>query len=417
MTQASEAFLALDPATAADVLREYQKGWMPSQDWEQGLAKLRRGDFSNQMGRVFSLADVQNAHREFVRLNMPGVEESSVLLNFADPLSPAVKRASKVYLLLRVIFDLPTEASNGDHVSGGKSQFMTAPRFFGSEESIAWPLGWEGQHPHLTAPLFLYHGHSYNAVDDFYHLAQRYEVRAWHGGTWKDKYKLQLVSPDSAKLMSACGYGGAENIDGSRIYPNLGFGGDRDPSEVLGLLHQGTVNANSRDRFDWTPLMFAASTGRLQIARALLAEGARVNDENDRGENPLTMAAERGNVTMVLLLIDNGARTNAHDNTGKTPLMYAAEDGRSEAVRLLLDKGADANARDEQGRTALMYVLQSADDLHIYNPSGALSTTEALIPKSHIDAKTVWGASVMDFANQVKDKTVRQLVQKAAKNR
>lgn len=409
LSVAAEAFLALPTPTAVDVLREYQKSWMPLLHWEQMLGPFRRGDFSNPIGGVFSLADVQNAYRNFVLLRTPGVDPPPLKLDFDSPLPVAVQSASKVYLLLRVIFELPENTGDSDVVSAGDRQFMTAPRFFGRNGNKAWPIAWTGPRPRLTAPLFLYHGVPYNAVSDFYFLAQKYKVRAWYAGTWSTTYGLEWPTPGVTELMEACGFGGREYIVGGVPRPNLHFRGDIEPSAVADYLPRFRLGANSRDTFDWTPLMFAVSVGRLKIARLLIQQGARVNDENFNGTTPLMMAAESNSLEMLSLLLEHGARLNAADDTGATPLMHAVSTGSFENVRLLLDKGADPNARDEQGRSALMLAIERAGS----NRATAASIIQVLLPKSDLRLKSVWGVSVVDLSRKVKDKNIRRILRTA----
>jgi ankyrin repeat protein len=68
------------------------------------------------------------------------------------------------------------------------------------------------------------------------------------------------------------------------------------------------------------PLQFVAREGPTEMARALLAAGARIDDKG---------------------------------GTGLTPLHYAAQGDRLEMIQLLLEKGADINARDKEGASAL----------------------------------------------------------------
>jgi hypothetical protein len=409
LSAAAEAFLALPPPVAADVLREYQKSWMPLLHWEQMLAPFRRGDFSNSAGGVFSLAEVQNAHREFLRLRMPGTDSPDLKMDLKDPLPLGVQRASKVYLLLRVVFELPETSDEKDDVSGGDRQFMTAPRFFGRNGNKAWPIIWTGQHPRLTAPLFLYHGTPYNAVSDFYQLAQKYKVRSWHAGGWSTTYSFEWPTPGVTELMTACGFGGHANTVSGVPRPNLNFSGDIAPSTALAYLGSVPERANSRDTFDWTPLMFAVSSGRLQIARALIEQRARVNDENYNGTTPVMMAAVLNQSEMLSLLLEHGARLDATDDRGLTPLMYAVSAGSVENARLLLEKGADANAQDELGRSALMVAIEHADS----NRESAVPMIQLLLPKSDLRLKTIWGVSVMELSRKVRDKNVQRILRTA----
>ena len=88
-----------------------------------------------------------------------------------------------------------------------------------------------------------------------------------------------------------------------------------------------------------TPLMFAALSGDVQLARDLLRASADPNAANHAGATALIWAVEHGDVVRVLL--DAGANPNASSGLGRAPLTLAAMQARSEpVVRLLLDRGA-----------------------------------------------------------------------------
>ncbi len=69
------------------------------------------------------------------------------------------------------------------------------------------------------------------------------------------------------------------------------------------------------NRLGWTPLHYAASRGRAQTARMLIAHGAIINAPGPDGTTPLMMAALSGNAEVVDLLRRNAAR---HPGTPRT---------------------------------------------------------------------------------------------------
>ena len=64
-------------------------------------------------------------------------------------------------------------------------------------------------------------------------------------------------------------------------------------------------------------------------------------------------AVASGDVVSVKALLDQGAAVDETDDNGTTPLLLATAQGRTDIVRLLLERGADPNAADQSGRTAL----------------------------------------------------------------
>lgn len=141
----------------------------------------------------------------------------------------------------------------------------------------------------------------------------------------------------------------------------------------------------------WTPLMFAARGGHVEIARALLDAGADVNRNGRSAASALHVAVENGHYDMAALLLEAGAapyhailysaavrgdadtaqllvdygvpadapvdpegaavvrsadNRGARELDGGSPLLVAAMRGHARVVRVLLNAGADINVRD-----------------------------------------------------------------------
>jgi ankyrin repeat protein len=154
----------------------------------------------------------------------------------------------------------------------------------------------------------------------------------------------------------------------------------------------GRGAAREPDGGELTPLVYAARTGAIDAARALLEAGADVNQLTRYGWSPLLAATQNRNYQMGRFLIENGADVNIANKGGWTPL-YLATDNRNleggdyptpepdmdhlDFIRLLLEQGADPNARltestetrtvftnqwlDENGATAFLRASQSGD--------------------------------------------------------
>nr|XP_018666877.1 ankyrin repeat and SAM domain-containing protein 6-like isoform X2 [Ciona intestinalis] len=140
---------------------------------------------------------------------------------------------------------------------------------------------------------------------------------------------------------------------------------------------------------DWTPLMIAALTGQLPMAKLLVEKGANPNFKNKQGKTALEIATDcemkevrgyldhrttdkparvtesgesiiaavkKGDYQKVFSLLEaDGGKANKASSDGATPLMYASITGQLNLIKLLLDYNADIDARDyENGWTALM---------------------------------------------------------------
>lgn len=131
----------------------------------------------------------------------------------------------------------------------------------------------------------------------------------------------------------------------------------REPSPRVAreLIAWPHTDVNIRTDQGETPLMLAALTNQLELARLLIARGA---DVNQTGWTPLHYAATNGHLEMIGLLLDNSAYIDAESPNGSTPLMMAARYGSPQAVKLLLEQGADPNLRNQLGLTALDFARQ-----------------------------------------------------------
>jgi hypothetical protein len=111
------------------------------------------------------------------------------------------------------------------------------------------------------------------------------------------------------------------------------------PTLVQKWLNMG-LDPNSRDYYDHTPLIEAAS-GCYRSGYHMFSD-----DELDLRTTQITKD-----------LLASGASPDARDKEGSTALSFFARDGRIEALRNLLDHGANANFVDSIGCSPLNYTM------------------------------------------------------------
>lgn len=108
-----------------------------------------------------------------------------------------------------------------------------------------------------------------------------------------------------------------------------------------------------------TPLMYAASRGRLDIVKKLLASGADPNAQNAQGHTALTSCNTHTSVMKALL--NAGADPNIKAFWGHTALMYALMRRDLKQTLLLLNHGADPDITTTQGYTTRWYAIEAGD--------------------------------------------------------
>lgn len=123
--------------------------------------------------------------------------------------------------------------------------------------------------------------------------------------------------------------------------------------------HGADVHARSTGHY--TPMLFAAQQGSVEIATMLLSAGASVNQVGI-GPAPLVVAIDRGRVPLARFLVAQGADPNITMRNGNRPLSAAIAIGgrqlgydpnavvrepseKNDLIRELLAAGADPNGR------------------------------------------------------------------------
>jgi len=115
------------------------------------------------------------------------------------------------------------------------------------------------------------------------------------------------------------------------------------------------VDLEARDEYGNTALLLAARFSSVDVARRLIAAGARVNVQvNNRlhGFGPLHYAAARGNQNLATLFLEQNGNL-IHEKTGynqDTPLHIAAQNQQATMVHFLLSKGANPDHKNNDNK-------------------------------------------------------------------
>lgn len=103
-------------------------------------------------------------------------------------------------------------------------------------------------------------------------------------------------------------------------------------------------------------------SGDVAVAKLFLEAGMNPDVYYEAQWTPLMYAASNGHLDMVNLLLGNGVTVNAQDQFGVTALIHAIQDGfHRDVIKTLLENGADPNAKLRDGRTALILAVHDPD--------------------------------------------------------
>lgn len=141
------------------------------------------------------------------------------------------------------------------------------------------------------------------------------------------------------------------------------------PEDVL----QRTSLAKVVDNTDnWTALHDISFRGNLDAIKRFLAATVEkerrntVNAVDKYNQTPVWWAARAGKSEALRLLIDAGGDVMYRDFQGRTPLHVAVKSKKREPVVLLLRRGAYVDATDEAGSTPLHYVCNACSSENVW---------------------------------------------------
>ena len=127
--------------------------------------------------------------------------------------------------------------------------------------------------------------------------------------------------------------------------------------DLMGLLVERGLDVNRGDVDGYTPLHYAAGTGKLEAVHELLRLGGKVSVTKVAGiyGTPLLQAVLGGHKEVVLVLLDAGCPIDVVDSYGRNVLHVAAGRGHVDLMGLLVGHGLNVNGKDADGYTPLHY--------------------------------------------------------------
>jgi len=169
-------------------------------------------------------------------------------------------------------------------------------------------------------------------------------------------------------------------------------------SKIKGQLHMRILYLSKEEKQTHEefkhPLQYLIKKNRLDIFQRKINDlEKQVSDKDEKGITPLLLAASEGKVGFVKVLLDNGAKpADEKDGDGRTALHLSASKGHTDVVNLLgRAGGVDVNAADttDLKSTALHLAAE-----------GNHGETCTMLVKRHakIDAKNAKGDTPLTFA-------------------
>ncbi len=162
-------------------------------------------------------------------------------------------------------------------------------------------------------------------------------------------------TPMITRLLEAGADANRANPEGETPLMAAARTGDADA--VRALLAHGAVVDTTESWRGQTALMWAAAQNQTGAAEALIRAGADVHARSEGGFTPLLFAAREGHIEMLGVLAAAGANVDdTLPKTGMGALVLAVYNAEYDFAEALLGAGADANA-EANGWTALHQVV------------------------------------------------------------
>jgi len=178
-------------------------------------------------------------------------------------------------------------------------------------------------------------------------------------GRADDELRQAVLKEDVPELQRLLfgGGGGSTAVDVEAKEPNHGFSAlalavAAGKLESVKLLLQAGAQVNARDKFEKTPIMWAAAMGNEPLATSLWKAKADLAARDKSGWDPLFAACHGGHSRLATVWAAS-ADVNRATADGTTCLMAAAQAGHVTVLQLLLQKRAAPEMANTRGQRAL----------------------------------------------------------------
>lgn len=140
-----------------------------------------------------------------------------------------------------------------------------------------------------------------------------------------------------------------------------------------------------------------------EMARIIIASGARLDQRDSKGDSPLDACLDADNSMMLRVLLAYGAKTKTTDADGLDALMISCKLRRWDCALTLLKFRADPAARSFEGKTALILLAEHSIHAHGFDktlpqPASISLAKQLLAQGADIDARDDAGWTPLMFA-------------------
>ncbi|ASV67801.1 ankyrin repeat domain-containing protein [Cytobacillus kochii] len=176
--------------------------------------------------------------------------------------------------------------------------------------------------------------------------------------------------------------------------------------KVQDILKDTSYLINETNEKGETPLLIATHKNYIEIAKALINEGADVNKQDVLQDSAYLYAGAQGKTEILAYIIENAKPDHqVYNRYGGNALIPAAEKGHLPNVKLLLaDGNVDINHQNNFGYTALIEAVALTDGSKVYQQI----VQELLVYNANKELRDDNGMTALDYA---KDRGYTEMIE------